>query len=105
MGSREGPQQITDELLARVTKGLLEIESRGTGECTMLAVEWTGSSSLPGICSQDKLAMESSKITYGHTKGHWGRYFSPAKTFHSEIIQHKIYLPTVAKLVLLYLVI
>lgn len=66
----------------------------------MLAVEWTRSASLLGICSQKKLVVESSRITNGHRKGHWGHYFSPAETVHSEIIQPKAYLSTVTKLVL-----
>lgn len=45
----------------------------------VLAVQWTPSLSLPGICSQDQLALESSGITNGHRKGHWGHYCSLAE--------------------------
>lgn len=65
----------------------------------MLAVEWTPPASLLGICSQKKLAVESSRITNGPRRHYWGHYFSPAETVHSEIIQPKVYCSTVTKLV------
>lgn len=87
MGSKNGAKVIEDEELARVTESIGDgIESTATGErnphCT-LAVQWTGSLSLLDICSQVQRALESSRITNGHTKGHWGHYFSLAKTVHS----------------------
>lgn len=84
MGSKNGAKVIEDEELARVTESIGDgIESTATGERNTLAVQWTGSLSLLDICSQVQRALESSRITNGHTKGHWGHYFSLAKTVHS----------------------